>query len=60
MWLWKLAVVIALVAGGFVALLARDLPDPASATDIRKVVAVALVAIGVCVISATSGLWLKR
>lgn len=59
-WLWKLAFVFALVAGGIIALIARNLPDPAAAADIRKVIAAALVAIGVCAISATSHLWIKH
>jgi hypothetical protein len=59
-WLWKLVLVIIVVTGGFVALMARDLPDPSAKAAIRKLIAFALVAVGVCAISATSGRWMHR
>lgn len=59
-WLWKTAVAIIVVAGGFIAMMARDLPDPSAQTAIRKVVAVAMVAVGICVIAATAGRWISR
>jgi hypothetical protein len=59
-WLWKLVLVIVVVTGAVVSLLARDLPDPSAKAAIHKLVAFALVAVGVCVISATSGRWMHR
>jgi hypothetical protein len=59
-WLWKLALVIVAVIGGFIALIARRLPDPAAEGTIRRLVAFALVAVGVCAISATAQRWINR
>lgn len=59
-WLWKLAVVILLAGSGFIALIARDLPDPSAMYTIRKVIALMALLAGVCAIAATSHLWLKR
>lgn len=51
---------IVAVIGGFIALIARRLPDPAAEGTIRRLVAFALVAVGVCAISATAQRWINR
>jgi len=59
-WLWRLAILIGLVAAGAIFAIKQDQGMMNAEQTISMIVLVASVSIGVCVISATAHLWLKR
>jgi len=59
-WLWWLALIIAVVASGVVYSLQRDIGDPDAQQNASTVILFAVVAIGLCIISATSHWWVHR
>jgi len=59
-WLWWLALIIAIVASLLVFFIQRDEGNIYAREEARKVIMFATIAIGICIISATSNLWIKR
>ncbi len=59
-WLWKLALAIVFVAASIIALMTRDLPDPDTFYNIRRVMAITLVLLGIVAISGMSRWWIRR
>lgn len=59
-WLWWLALLIGLAAYGIVYGLKQDVGNLKAQQNIHAVVMFAVVAIGLCIISATSHWWLRR
>lgn len=60
LWLWWLALIIAAVAAGVVYSLQSDVGDPQAQQNASAVILFAVVAIGLCIISATSHWWVHR
>jgi hypothetical protein len=59
-WLWWMAVVITIAAAVMVYFINRDTGNIDSREQIQRVIMFAVVAVGICVISATSQWWIKR
>jgi len=59
-WLWWLALFIALIAGVAVYFIEQDPGYIDAAEMVNKVIMFAVIAIGICIISATSHWWLRR
>jgi hypothetical protein len=59
-WLWNLALVIALAAGGLIYFIQQDPGFINAKETISQILFVAVVLIGICAISATSRWWMKR
>ena len=59
-WLWWLALVIASVAAIAVATLHLDRTILDASIMTRKIIMAAVIAIGICIISATSHWWVHR
>lgn len=59
-WLWSTAGVIIIIAASFVLLLRSQLPDPDVKGRINRVIAISSLGVGLCVISALAGRWVRR
>jgi hypothetical protein len=59
-WLWKVAGAIVVAAGAIIFVISRDMANPMSMYLIRRVIALTLIAVGVCAIAATAGRWTSR
>ena len=59
-WLWSTAGVIIIIAAGLILMLRKELPDPEVRGKINRVIAAASLGVGLCVISALSGRWVRR
>ncbi|HMP88872.1 MAG TPA: hypothetical protein PJ991_01660 [Kiritimatiellia bacterium] len=59
-WLWWLATIIGMAAGGIIYYIKQDTGYINSRQTINTVVLFAVVAIGLCIISATAHWWIRR
>jgi ABC-type Fe3+-siderophore transport system permease subunit len=59
-WLWWLAFVIAIATTLIVFFIRQDEGNIDAREQASKVIMFATIAIGICIISATSNLWIKR
>ena len=59
-WLWSTAGVIIIIAASFILVLRGKLPDPEVRRTINLIVAGATLGVGLCVISALAGRWVRR
>ncbi len=59
-WLWWLSLFIAAAAAAIVYGLSQDVGNINADTEIRRVIMGAIIAIGICIISATSHWWVHR